>query len=168
MPNHCYNKLEIYSYGEENSPSIEEIKQAITSRDQPAIDFNKIIPRPEILNRTVSGAHTFKDAEGNEITARSWFEGEDGKSRLPTPEEQAELDEIGCNNWYDWSIRYWGTKWNAYDEDIIEEDSETYIICFHTAWGPPEPVITKLREMYPDVHIGGHFIGEGNEFAGVF
>ena len=26
---------------------------------------------------------------------------------------QKELERYGENNWYDWSVKNWGTKWNA-------------------------------------------------------
>ena len=46
-------------------------------------------------------------------------------------------------NWYDWNVNHWGTKWDVADvfiADDTEEDSIT--ISFDTAWGPP---ITAFR-----------------------
>lgn len=47
----------------------------------------------------------------------------------------------GENNWYDWSIKNWGTKWNAFDSDV---DAENNTIYFSTAWSFPKPVIEAL------------------------
>lgn len=56
--------------------------------------------------------------------------------------------KYGCADWYDWSCKNWGTKWNA---------CETYIdgntVYFDTAWSPPLPVIEKLSKLYPENEI---------------
>jgi hypothetical protein len=57
----------------------------------------------------------------------------------------------GCKDWYDWSCKYWGTKWNSYDSCPADSDSTS--ISFNTAWAAPHPVIEKLAEMYPDIII---------------
>lgn len=31
----------------------------------------------------------------------------------------------GKNNWYDWSIEHWGTKWNAYSFPVTETPSDS-------------------------------------------
>ncbi len=57
----------------------------------------------------------------------------------------------GANNWYDWCIGNWGTKWNAYDfPDSPPEDGS---LRFQSAWSAPHPVIKRLSEMYPDITI---------------
>lgn len=48
----------------------------------------------------------------------------------------------GKNNWYDWSITNWGTKWNAYDDYV-----ENNVITFNTAWSCPMPVLDALAEL---------------------
>lgn len=58
----------------------------------------------------------------------------------------------GNNNWYDWSISNWGTKWGAYGYD----ESKNYSFFedsfhFFTAWSAPHPVLAKLAEMFPAV-----------------
>lgn len=45
-------------------------------------------------------------------------------------------------NWYDWSIENWGTKWNSYDGYVQDEG-----ISFHTAWGPPAPIVGALAKL---------------------
>lgn len=59
-----------------------------------------------------------------------------------------EREIYGSNNWYDWSISHWGTKWNSYSNNC-----EGHTISFHTAWSAPHPVIERLAEMFPDVTI---------------
>ena len=50
----------------------------------------------------------------------------------------------GSNNWYDWSINHWGTKWNAYDTSC---DKENNTVTFDTAWSCPLPVLDALAEI---------------------
>ena len=57
---------------------------------------------------------------------------------------QKERELYGGNNWYDWSISHWGTKWNAYDEGKNEQEM---IICFCMAWSAPFPIYERLSEM---------------------
>ena len=51
--------------------------------------------------------------------------------------------------WYGWCIENWGTKWNAYGNEIKDNDT----ISFETAWSAPQKVIHRLSEMYPDLKI---------------
>ena len=66
-----------------------------------------------------------------------------------------EREMYGKNNWYDWSIKNWGTKWNSYNS--TKEDDK---LCFQTAWSSPHPVIKKLSEMFPDVSINHKWADE--------
>ena len=52
-------------------------------------------------------------------------------------------------NWYDWSIENWGTKWGAYDGQIVADDMVTFL----TAWSTPAAAIQKLSAKYPKVEI---------------
>ena len=57
------------------------------------------------------------------------------------PEEHA---KYGKNNWYDWSLYNWGTKWNAY---YSSADKENNVIEFDTAWSCPLALLDKLAEL---------------------
>ena len=63
-----------------------------------------------------------------------------------------ERELYGENNWYDWRIGNWGTKWNSYGytENTTFQDGK---IIFLTAWSAPHPILQKLSEMYPDVKM---------------
>ncbi len=63
------------------------------------------------------------------------------------------------NNWYDWNVRNWGTKWDVamsddeqYKEtsvDMTDADSVTY--SFNTAWSPATEAILNLSSQYPEL-----------------
>ena len=52
--------------------------------------------------------------------------------------------KYGFDEWYDWSCFHWGTKWNAYDSYINEDESEMF---FNTAWSCPLPILDRLAEI---------------------
>lgn len=58
-------------------------------------------------------------------------------------------EKYGCYNWYDWSNKYWGTKWNACDSYIVDDNN----INFSTAWCTPEPIWKSLSKKYPNVQV---------------
>lgn len=66
-----------------------------------------------------------------------------------------EKEKYGKNNWYDWSIANWGTKWNAYDISepniSLKEKSGSYKISFNTAWSAPLPVYFELARLFPRI-----------------
>lgn len=49
----------------------------------------------------------------------------------------------GDLNWYGWSNRHWGTKWNACYGDISRIE---HSISFSTAWAYPAPVVEELAK----------------------
>lgn len=61
------------------------------------------------------------------------------------------------NNAYDWNIRNWGTKWDAYDQnfDGVTTDEATgkasVSYSFNTAWSIPEPVFRAICEQHPEL-----------------
>ncbi len=73
-----------------------------------------------------------------------------------------ESDKYGKNNWFDWSIENWGTKWNSRDTEL---NGNCY--SFWTAWNPCSPVIEKLAEMFPDASFYYRYDESGMGFCGV-
>jgi len=69
----------------------------------------------------------------------------------------------GYDNWYDWKINNWGTKWNTYDNYI---DHDNNAISFQTAWNVPYKVFEVMAEMYPELHFHMEIVEEGGYFAG--
>lgn len=59
--------------------------------------------------------------------------------------------EHGNISWYDWSIKNWGTKWNAYDQNDERNTADT--IYFQTAWSSPIGLIEELSKMFPLVKV---------------
>jgi hypothetical protein len=100
------------------------------------------------------------------------------------PKHNKSIIDFKGNNWYDWNVRNWGTKWDVavsddskYNETELVTDSEdTLVYRFDTAWSPPIPAIEKLSEMFPNIEFdleyeeetgwGGNYLflnGDGTE-----
>jgi len=94
-------------------------------------DFNRIIPMPP---------HQPDTSKPNPF----WGAGHDLSSE--------DKDKYGKNNWYDWSVEHWGTKWNASPDQIISRpyrEGGTGRISFSTAWSPPGSIFDELSKQYP-------------------
>ena len=59
-------------------------------------------------------------------------------------------------------------KWNVSNVDVVAEDSDSIEFEFDTAWSPPEPIILKLRELYPDVSISAFYDEPGMQVSGYY
>ena len=100
------------------------------------------------------------------------------------PNHNDSIIDFQGNNWYDWNVRNWGTKWDVGvgDEDkypeteLIQEGETSLGYRFNTAWSPPLPAIEALSAQYPDVEFnlsyeeetgwGGEYLfvdGDGTE-----
>lgn len=146
MPNHITNRLTITAKNLDNI--LVEIKG---EGEDSFIDFHKIVPMPEELKGTTSPARIISQAEYDKETARinrgelTEIEKNFGLSRGITENISEDLKKrFGSNNWYDWSLANWGTKWNAYNQHINDN-----VIEFDTAWSTPFDVMVALSKNTP-------------------
>ncbi len=83
-----------------------------------------------------------------------------------TPEQKAErVVKYGYDNWFDWRFENWGTRTDAHDSEI-QEDENGLTINFTTAWSPIIPYIKQVAKMYPDLIFDLYFMETGEWFAG--
>lgn len=71
------------------------------------------------------------------------------------------LCKFGVPDWYEWSIRNWGTKWNSCNTFLSEDGKSVY---FDTAWSPAVPAIEKMARMHPNVRITHEYAEEQTGF----
>ena len=83
------------------------------------------------------------------------------------------IEKYGVKDWYDWSNRYWGTKWDACNPQIIDDsldDNEwdEYFIhfSFDTAWCPPYEYLQALTKMFPLIRVTCSVEEESEAFMG--
>ena len=52
---------------------------------------------------------------------------------------------------YKWRLENWGTKWNFHETRLVSEDEDNLLYAFLTAWSPPDSVVRKMGEMFPEL-----------------
>ena len=53
-------------------------------------------------------------------------------------------------DWYNWNVQNWGTKWDTSETSVTEED-EKIEYYFNTAWSPPMHAFDKIVAENPDL-----------------
>ena len=126
MPNWCQNYLTVSIT---DQTTIENLNDFFffNKSEKSKLDFNKLIPMPEDIRNT--------NSPNNSET------------------KQELIDKYGVDNWYEWCVQNWGTKWNANSEMIVHNNVDSIKYIFDTAWAPPIPWIMKLIEKYPNFNI---------------
>jgi hypothetical protein len=147
MPNWTANIIR----AEGAASDIQGFLKAIRGPEQ-ILDFDRLVPMPEILRHTISGR---RDFDGK--TYDAWFvenpdaDFTDQIHRPFTPDEIDILAEIGFTDWYHWAVDHWGTKWNACRASLqpVTGDDGVIEIHFDTAWAAPFPIFKKIAETFP-------------------
>lgn len=193
MPNWTYNVLKC--------EGITKMDIFTEQNGENEFDFNKVIPRPECFEKTVSPvspmallAHFASNEKApiealchkvnalmeqkkrntgslfanvisaDEIESLKTMSEKELSAYLNkdislTPNEKISAVELGrnyatafketgCFDWYDWSVKYWGVKWNASGTEIEENE-----IHFYTPWTVPMPLLVELSKQHPDVEF---------------
>jgi hypothetical protein len=80
------------------------------------------------------------------------------------------IEKYGTNDWYEWAVKNWGTKWDCYDVtswDITENgDNSSATIYYETAWSPATQMWEKVSRDYPTIQFFHEFADEGGGFVG--
>ena len=150
MPNWCRNRITVY--GNEQTDKIKEVEKIFESKTP----FNDIFPQPDWKNTP---------NEKGELPQLEQHKGKDGQIIFETYNFP---DGRNDDRWYDWRLQNWDTKWEASEVEIELDDSEILRVEFDTAWSPPEGVMEKLREKFPDVSFQCFYDEPGCESAGYY
>ena len=148
MPNWCYNRVTAYG----NEEKLKEIEKIFESKTP----FNDIFPMPDWKNTP---------NENGELPVLHQEFNKNGDLFYET------YNFPDCKNddrWYMWCVDNWDTKWEASEIEFECDDSEILTVTFDTAWSPPEGVMTKLREKFPDVSFQCFFDEPGCDVAGYY
>lgn len=181
MPNHIANKLVV------ESSKKGEIKRFLNfikgnNKDE-VIDFNTIIPMPNVLKDTEASTKTDKSVcyylyVSNKLDELpkiiQYYQLQFPIEKILENSTQEELDKLYLNGkkyydiyketnfitWYDWCNWNWGTKWNAYSSYLGEVEEDTATIFFQTAWNGVSNIIIKLVSLFPNIHFDYKFADE--------
>ena len=108
-------------------------KYQVALRKEPFSFWNIISPDPDLLEEYFTQRKSKVTVPPDDPT---WWS-----------ETMKEHNE--SNFWYSWNVRYWGTKWDAYDVSCDTEFDMRY--SFTTAWSPVTNLIERLSSMFPDI-----------------
>ena len=72
----------------------------------------------------------------------------------------------GNDNWHDWCVRNWGTKWDAGTGTEVDYLPNGVLYTFDTAWAPPSAWVQAASEKYPDLTFDIIFEEPGMGFGG--
>jgi hypothetical protein len=161
MPNHVTNIVKFIG----DADAIAVMRKEIYTRDEERqrdnhIDFDTFAPMPEEIRVTSSPAKVVSEDE-----LATWLIEKEANKDKPyifdyrpiTAKEQKELiAKYGTDNWYDWAVNNWGTKWGAYDTEEVSSNE----LRFLTAWATPYKALLLLSEKYPDITIDVSFADE--------
>lgn len=178
MPNWSYNNLTI-------TGSSEKMKEFYDVSLKPNINgditftFASVFPMPDKIRNTIAPSVSAK--------GKKWINEDKAKIRDVNLSEmlgtKIEVDlipcenntdekcealkkEYGADNWYDWNIITYGTKWDIDADDFVKGDEE-FNVNFDTAWSPPTNFLYNLQKKFPDLDMRLTYQLEGSDDCGV-
>jgi len=181
MPNHTANNFTV------SGPKDDVLRFVADAKGEKGeLDFNSLFPMPKELVGTTSPTRIQTQKEIDALWAE-WQKKKDSKCDtgpmgLHSYEQDAPFNlgitqeasdaliaKYGCNNWYDWTNRNWGTKWGAYDVtqwsiNAVEVNTLAATIYYETAWSLATAFWLNVSEKYPTLEFYHEYADEGGEF----
>ena len=138
MPNWCSNYISVRGT---NSAEVKRLADAFDAGEF----CQAVIPVPAVLRDTTAPTQESDEAAAEQRKA-----------------------ETGFDNWYDFCVNRWGTKWDisCQEECDRDEDGLGFNGGFDTAWSPPMGVVEQLAEDGFEVTL--HYHESGMAFVGKF
>ena len=152
MPNWCDNQITITG----PSSVIDKIEKIVNEESNNAENglLQFFHPMPKELLDTEAGPTAKTKAEKDERKARKL--------------------EFGAENWYDWRVNNWGTKWEVSEFYGVDKQPDALIgdstisFAFSSAWSPPIGAYEKFLENNPDCFIRAYYYEGGCDFMGLW
>ena len=148
MPNWCNNTIQITA----DKATIKRIEQSLNSENDDAGFLDVLYPMPAGLKDTVNGS-------------------ENAKPEFQKKQSEQLIEKYGFDNWYDWRVEHWGTKWNVnecYDTVSVSNNGESIEFGFDTAWSPPTGAYHNFLSENPDASLFATYYEGGCDFMGVW
>jgi hypothetical protein len=156
MPNWCSNSLVI-------SGPEETLKEFLTVAETPhaskSVQFNnetKVWENVDVISTTLFW---------------NFVNPTEGETNLVLDQYYTnESSNIGALNWYGWNIKNWGVKWDVdfNDIEVIDDDqANTLILQFSTAWTFPAEFLIAVSKQYPTLSFENEYVEEGMGFQGL-
>ena len=151
MPNWADNQITITG----PNSVIDKIEKITKEEDNENGLLNFMFPMPKALNGTEAGP------------------------KAETKKEQLKRDklkaEYGAENWYDWAVENWSTKWEVcefygVDRQPLNDslDESTISFAFASAWAPPTGAYENFLNENSNVGIRATYHEGGCDFMGIW
>jgi hypothetical protein len=148
MPNHVTNQVTFLG----STERIKELRDKCRT-DKSPFSFKAFYPMPTELEGTSSPAKIVTDQELQEwkdkLAKGELSEWEREYRPITESESKRYNVKYGADNWYNWNIDNWGTKWDCYSHIEVEEGE----VHFDTAWSTPMRALMMLSRMFDDITI---------------
>jgi len=125
--------------------------------------FNSLIPMPiDIWNTEVSTldyANEILDPEegifdkANKGACRLMSEEEIINYKINDPIKDKLFDMYGCKNWIEWSLKNWGSSWEATNVEIHDISNDQITITYQSFCGSSWQMFKKISEAYPELTL---------------
>ena len=79
---------------------------------------------------------------------------------LPIPKDKKD-------DWYNWNVTNYGTKWDDMEIDHLAGDDEQLVVEFYSAWSPPSEFIENIYKKFPNLHFKLRYDEPGMAFFGI-
>ena len=136
MPNWCSNHLKLMHEDTTMVDKVQSIVEAGTGL------FGGFLPIPDELVNTT--------APVREVNA----------------ETNALKEKYGAADWYEWSVKNWGTKWDVEPDGYTRPNPNTIQMGFETAWGPALEFYNTLEAL--GFTVEAMYYEPGMAFAGIY
>jgi len=156
MPNWCSNFLRV----EGNPAEVKRFADMVIveregTNDEYDFTMNKLHPLPDELKDTISPVMWRGDE--TDVEGKAAYE-----------KHCKELKEkYGYDNWYDWQVANWGTKWDIGEANINEDEEGSISFNYDTAWGPNEAWVKYASTKFPELKFYLTYEEPGCDFCGV-
>ena len=160
MPNWCYNYLSVEGPQDEVAKLKAQLNKPFTKvHEQWNMETGKMEMKEYSYSNPVFAFHNIYNHKQDNVSDEIYNAQADHSAPL------VEQLMFAGNNWYDWNVRNWGTKWDVGvgDEDkypeteLFDEEDTSLNYKFNTAWSPPIAGIEKLVEQYPNLNFNLSF-----------
>jgi hypothetical protein len=165
MPNHVENDLFIRG----DTEALRRFRDGLVRDEEGKFSIlESYYPMPQVLR-----AHCADQVVETQEELDAWLEKNGDMVSfvgIPMLRSQREtcMQEYGSDNWYDWAVANWGTKWGDYGARFVEGDDEEDLwylfITFESAWSPPVQGLGEVALQFPELDFSMYSYEQGNAY----
>lgn len=164
MPNHCENELWVIGRPRHARKFVEASRNPDHGKELEDDEWGVVTHRKDRRRWMIFENNHPCPAELRETKSVSYCD-----EKLQAEQDAAEarmLEKYGWENWYEWCLSNWGTKWGDYDTALVGEGGWGARFSFQTAWSPGTAGLEKISASYPELVFVNAYEEPGCDFIG--